>query len=103
MSDLSWMHIRLAELCGINLRTDSKLWATWSPTTDVAQAVRCADALRERDGCSWSLRHGSMYAAKIEDQDEPQAEFADTAARALCLAISQALGWTEEAAERGER
>lgn len=97
MSDLAWMHERLAELCGINLRTNSKLWATWSPTTDVAQAVRCLEAMKwawftvGRAAEGWTAmcyetpdHYEKREYFEAEDQSLP---------RAICLAIAAALGW----------
>lgn len=88
MSDLKWMRPRLAELVG---DAEPKAY-----DEDVAQAVRCLEALRPRGltaslalcGDGWSLsvrmKRGNRALAHKRGDALPST---------VCLAIAAALGW----------
>lgn len=116
MSDLAWMRPKLAELCGLKSRetvpyviTDYLLNGdyfcgvpSWRPDLDIAQAVRCLEALqRHRDFCcikiglyvgeGWEVKlwtHTSSHDKAVACVDQ-KSSLAET----ICLAIAAALGW----------
>lgn len=100
MSDLAWMRPKLAELCGLRLwkgtfHDDTRGdWVQFRPDQDVAQTVRCLEAMRAR-GWDWNLDHRADWAPRCHlasmtcDIWEADASICIAA----CLAIAAALGW----------
>lgn len=113
MSDLAWMRPKLAELCGLTVhknevdfllvqKADEPLssYFLFQPDVDVAQAVRCLEALKFDCGV---LRRTQIVGAGpfwdcwiqafIEPEGHPTCRAHLTAPGAICLAIAAALGW----------
>lgn len=104
MSDLAWMRPKLAELCGLYRLGDEHVYRgsqllevtteTWRPDEDVAQAVRCLEALGQqfdmvRESVGWMVRcfrpdNSPVVVTTFLPKTLPQT---------ICLAIAAALGW----------
>lgn len=104
MSDLAWMRHPLAELCGFRydvddqcFRHESGEWINglgWDPTKNVAQAIRCLEALRPE----WDIEVFSfedwVVTLQLKSLDREKLQEADASLpRAICLSIATALGW----------
>ncbi len=115
-SSLSWLRPRLAGLCGIKvdargyvdgnfIQDFNTLVPKWRPDEDVAQAIRCLEAIpvgpgdettirrvqdiHNLDRNAWFVRvkRGYNQNTYVEPQSLP---------RAICLAIAASLNWKEE-------
>ncbi len=100
MSDLAWMRPKLMTLCGLDPLSWGSPLSMWRPDEDVAQAIRCLEALRP--SLSWSLgvaqNPGDRFVC-IASEDEPGLSvivYKGTISQATCLAIAVALGWEKE-------
>lgn len=104
MMDLSWTRPKLAELCGLTLmdgRDDERYRVhpsgmAWEPDEDVAQAVRCLEAMNRPVSLWWPINPvegwvGQGWAVSIGNPED--AHTGTTLPRAICLAIAAALGW----------
>lgn len=101
--NISWMRPKLAELCGLEyfaltelVRTTGGRHVNWRPDEDVAQAIRCLEALSSE--WSWSIRRGDVMVKNIVRDDElnpTHIAFAESIPHNICLAIADALDWKE--------
>ncbi len=116
MSDLAWMRPKLAELCG--LRTDeqgdyrdpkdnARYPFGWRPDEDVAQAVRCLEALGLE--YAWTIRQREVTLRRLIGPDwDPEwnpthIAFTASISHNICLAIAAALGREADAARDEKR
>ena len=94
VSDLSWMRPKLAELCGHTVSylcseyDRGLVCGDWRPDEDVAQAVRCLEAMKRcidlQFDVVWHAQIGIEQFTIRSDISLP---------RAICLALAAALGW----------
>lgn len=101
-SSLAWMRPKLAELCGL-----ARFDLYWRPDEDVAQAVRCWEALLESgEYCCADIRKPICEGWEVvlrrvahdEDHEKPFVcvggnGSTKTLPEIICLAIAAALGW----------
>lgn len=112
-NDLAWMRPKLAELCGYRLRQNSNgdqfyqvsetegiLLELFRPDEDVAQAVRCLEAVKG-DTCETSITsagagwHVTLVFPEAPGLARQIVKHGFTMQEAICLAIAAALGWEE--------
>ncbi len=107
MSDLAWMREPLAKLCGAHAEDLSPVvwveelgcrYIAWLPDEDIAQAMKCLEAMRKTFGhwwfltpCTAGVAPAPTLAAGPQIGFEPDALYAMP--RAICRAIARALEW----------
>jgi hypothetical protein len=101
MTDLAWMRPKLAELCGLDPYTDRREpdkpcyvgLTYWHPDEDVAQAVRCLEAMRKNYLTRLTGPTKAFWRCDLINDYSAWVEVDESLPRAICLAIAAALGW----------
>lgn len=100
MSDLAWMRSKLAKLCGVNpqsiLYDGPSIY--WKPDEDVAQAIRCLEAMNCHPKLTRSVDHfdfqWNVWIGVLNGEKWTEGKVTHKSlAVAIVLAIAAALGW----------